>query len=365
MRWLLALALTVSAMAAETIYKLEPHRTMHLRGFDGRGAAAAMHSASATGFTVSGVFRDPADFAVAVLYDADDVFGHPRWRYLPDFDFSGITLQFDVQYTGLQPLDSPKYPSIDWPFLDVIKADGSTAQVRLFDHAVQQGGTYAKASQTFTLNGTPAVWDRVSLWYQNIAFDYIVQTGDTATTVLNVIRDQINNYDYDGAGILVPLSATVSGADLIVQAERAGVDGNMIEIYELHKNAYLYFTPAGSTKLTGGSSAATWRVTLDFDALGLTSIRKMWLTFAPEMANGAAYADQEWSAVFSNWTVTASALPVAANGSVRVGSRDSWTAYTGDWAEEAGFYDRGFAHHTSTPGDQVSIEYDSQQTHDL
>ena len=33
----------------ETTYKLEPHRTMHLRGFDGQGAAAAMTAASATG----------------------------------------------------------------------------------------------------------------------------------------------------------------------------------------------------------------------------------------------------------------------------------------------------------------------------
>jgi len=38
-------------MSDEAIYKLQPHRTMHLRGFDGRGAAAAMHGASATGFT--------------------------------------------------------------------------------------------------------------------------------------------------------------------------------------------------------------------------------------------------------------------------------------------------------------------------
>ena len=31
--------------------------TMHLRGFDRRGAAAALHSASATGFTLSGVWN--------------------------------------------------------------------------------------------------------------------------------------------------------------------------------------------------------------------------------------------------------------------------------------------------------------------
>src|SRR4051812_29843973 len=62
----------------EPIYKLQPHRTMHLQGADAYGASAAMHGASDTGFTVSGVFRDPADFAVLVLWDRDDFYGHPR-----------------------------------------------------------------------------------------------------------------------------------------------------------------------------------------------------------------------------------------------------------------------------------------------
>ena len=58
----------------ERIYKLQPDRTLHLRGFDSFAAAAAIHSASPGGFTVSGTFRDPADFAVAVLYDADNFY---------------------------------------------------------------------------------------------------------------------------------------------------------------------------------------------------------------------------------------------------------------------------------------------------
>ena len=48
---------------SERIHKLQPDRTIQLRGFDHLGAAAAMHSATAQGFTVSGVFRDAADFA--------------------------------------------------------------------------------------------------------------------------------------------------------------------------------------------------------------------------------------------------------------------------------------------------------------
>ena len=111
----------------DTLQKLD-YLTMHLRGFDRRGAAAALHSASATGFTLSGVWKESADFAVLVLYDADDPFGHPRWRYLPDFDFSGLTLKFDVLCTNLFPLDSPFFVGFTQADLSqVIQQDGSTA----------------------------------------------------------------------------------------------------------------------------------------------------------------------------------------------------------------------------------------------
>jgi len=74
---------------ADTLYKLQPDRTMYLRGFSDLGAGAAIHDATPTGFQVSGVFRDPADFAVVVLWDADDFFNHPTLKYLPDTNFAG------------------------------------------------------------------------------------------------------------------------------------------------------------------------------------------------------------------------------------------------------------------------------------
>jgi hypothetical protein len=160
---------------SERIEKLQPDRTIALRGFSDLGAAAAVHSASPTGFTVSGVFRDPADFAVLMLYDADNFYEHPSIRYLPDMNFDGLTLSFDVHYTGLFPLDSPKYPTIDWPYLDVIAGDGTPSRIPLFAHAVQSGGTYTAASAQFTVedNGLKE-FDRLTLWYLNYAFDYIV-----------------------------------------------------------------------------------------------------------------------------------------------------------------------------------------------
>ena len=47
------------------------------------------------------------------------------------------------------PLDSPKYATIDWPYLDVIRPDGTTAKIRLFEHAEQVGGTYTPAQASF------------------------------------------------------------------------------------------------------------------------------------------------------------------------------------------------------------------------
>ncbi len=171
---------------SETIWKFQPDRTIYLRGFDSFAAAAAVHSASSTGFTVSGTFRDPADFAVAVLYDADNFFEHPRLKYLPDFDIAGLTLRFDLRYSdGVQPIDSPKFNWIDWATLDCIRDDGTTAQVRLWDNAILADSSFPAASATCTLltsSGGVQPFDRATLWYQNLAFDYIVPAGNTSVT---------------------------------------------------------------------------------------------------------------------------------------------------------------------------------------
>jgi hypothetical protein len=168
----------------ERIYKFQPDRTLYLRGFDTFAAAASIHSASPGGFTVSGTFRDPADFAVAVLYDADNFYEHPSIKYVPDFNLAGLTLRFDLRYTdGLQPIDSPKYNWIDWATLDCIRADGSTAQVRLWDNAMLVDSSFPAASATCRVVTSGAgiqAWDRVTLWFQNLAFDYIVPDGKSS-----------------------------------------------------------------------------------------------------------------------------------------------------------------------------------------
>lgn len=441
----------------ERIYKLQPNRALHLRGFDDLGASAALHAATANGFKVSGTFRDGADFAVLVLHDADNFFEHPKLRYLPNFDFAGLTLTFDVAYSNLMPLDSPQFPTIDWPYLDAIRPDGSTAQIRLFDHATQVGGTYAAATGSFTIvTNQIKQYDRVTLWYLNHSFDYPVpqiecsfafaaqgagtvhwirvagvqysateQSGDTntdvATRVLaavvvspqvsatrigsqidlknkiddgstyNVTASVAGSYTLNGVGpntiaanlaaqiqtasytdATVGLIATANAATIQIQAARAGVDGNAIRIYAISKNSRL-IAQAGAggslLALTGGTSEATWRISLNFSSIGLPQVRQMWLTFAPPLVIGGQLQPIEWLANFTNWTFAgpeaSRMLQVAALGSVRVEEDDSWCSYSGNWALEEGFYSGGFARRASATNDTVAIRYSCASTHDL
>ncbi len=170
----------------ERIYKLQPDRTLSLRGFDTFAAATSIHDASPTGFTVSGTFRDPADFAVAVLYDADNFYEHPRIKYLPDFEFDGLTLTFDVQYSSaLQPIDSPKFNWIDWATLDCILKDGTPKNIYLRDNAMLQSSDFPAASAAITVQTTSdgiQPYDRLTLWFQDLAWDYISPPGHPSAT---------------------------------------------------------------------------------------------------------------------------------------------------------------------------------------
>ena len=155
----------------EAIYKLQPHRTMHLQGFDAYGASAALWGASEYGFSVSGVFRDQADFALLVLFQKDDPFGHPRFSYLPDGNFAGIKLEFDIAFHGIHPFESKKWPWTDWKTLNAYDGDGNLLQKNLIELASGPTGRTGAAGK-FILNGPYLMQgDRVVLWYQNRAFD--------------------------------------------------------------------------------------------------------------------------------------------------------------------------------------------------
>ena len=523
---------------SEQIFKLQPNRTMALRGFDALGASAAIHSANAAGFQVSGIFRDPADFAVAVLWDADNFYEHPRLKYLPDFNFSGAVLTFDVAYSaGLQPLDSPKYNWIDWATLDCIRPDGSTAQVRLWDNSMLESGSFTAATGVFTLTsgaGSIQSYDRLTLFYQNFAYDFIAPpqtpsveyqffaggtgtshnitingrsythtesnpagessadqanalvalisagsgdpqvtasigslphavlltvkpdmaasvpvsgTGNVATTLGSTtlegaaaaLAQEINGTDWwtstpthalraNATGVAITITAarygivstngtavaltsgavftgilpgstmTIDGINYSVAsvnsptsltlassagtrtgrqyvADRGGVDGNMITLWALNKTSTLATTQP-SLQLAGGSSAATWRCTLDFVGLGIDQLRQCWLTFAPALANSQSYAATEWNATFSNWTLAdpnqVLKLSVAGPNSVRIEERSPACTYTGAWrtaVSETGFFSGGLARRAGSPSsvtnESVTVQYSCSKTHDL
>ncbi|MBC7925839.1 MAG: hypothetical protein H7039_09300 [Bryobacteraceae bacterium] len=355
---------------SERIYKLQPDRTLSLRGFDDLGASAALHSAKPDSFVVSGMFRDPADFAVLILHDADNFYEHPRIKHLPDFVFDGLTLSFDLAYSGIMPLDSPKFPTIDWPYLSAIRADGTSANIRLSDYATVASGAPVKAACKLTVVGDAIQgYDRLTLWYGNLAFDYIAPlTPVTPADVAQALAASINATNWTVGGSLIPLTASASGADLTITAATPGEDGNMLSILVTWKNERLR-TSETSAALTGGTSTGSWHLTLDFAALNLKQVRLMWMTFAPKLANSAAYADTEWEASFTNWTLsgpeTLRRLSVAGPGTVRVEDADAWCTYTGSWELEQGFFSEGYARKALAAGSKVRIKYASTSVHDL
>src|ERR1022692_2300214 len=77
---------------AEQLTKLRPDRDMQCY-FERPSAVAALSGTSASGFTVSGCWRQQSDWAV-IEWNRDNVFEHPALRNLPDGDLSGITLSY-------------------------------------------------------------------------------------------------------------------------------------------------------------------------------------------------------------------------------------------------------------------------------
>ncbi len=429
-------------MSTEQIFKLQPDRTLYLRGFTGVGAAAALCQTSPTGFIVCGVFRDMADFCVLMIYDADNTFEHYSVRYLPDFDLSGVKLTFDLNYRGLQPVDSAKYSWIDWSQLDVIKTDGTTHQVRLWDYATLVSDNYSVAQGTYQIsapNGC-APSDRLTLFVNNISFDFLAEGGESASFVAKTLANNVNAYDWstysnnsvsviasaddsgnltlknartghvavsdnsvqwiDGikfpgiaAGSVILLGGTAytvaevtsptsltlttaapSDASIVYLAEYGGVDGNSVTAYMVVRPGNVNLTANNPVlQLSGGNSDnVTWKIELDFTALGIDQLRQAWLTFAPKLTSGGLYVDTEWTAIFSNWTVASSSsnllLKCAGPGSVRIGNDQAASCtYSGTgWSTvAANNYWRGFGKVTSHTGDSITITYASSATHDL
>jgi len=269
---------------SERIYKLQPDRTLALRGFDSFAAAASIHSASPDGFTVSGTFRDPADFAVAILYDADNYFEHPSIKYLPDFNFSGLVLNFNLAYSdGAQPIDSPKYNWIDWATLDCILTDDTRPQIRLFDNAMLVGDSFPAATATINIVTSGAgiqPGDRITLCYENLYWDFTATGPLDPASVAQQLAAQITSTDWAAAGPPYAIIATSNGAQISLTAARYGtvnVDGVAVTLAA--GSVFSGILP-GAPVLIGGAP---------YTVASIQSPTQLTLTSAAPQASGVPY----------------------------------------------------------------------------
>ena len=147
---------------SDTLQKLRPDRDLQCY-FLQPTAVAALSSSSATGFTISGSWRQQFDWAV-LEWNRDNTFEHPMFRNLPDGDLSGITLTYQETRQSCIPIDSNLFPTVDWPTLR-IWTDATPAdypyKIPLFPLATPVLGSYSPATATFTLQGTVTAGDYV------------------------------------------------------------------------------------------------------------------------------------------------------------------------------------------------------------
>src|SRR5579863_4811508 len=148
----------------EILQKLQPDRDLQCYFFE-PSAVAALSATSATGFTVSGTWRQQFDWTV-IEWNRDNVFEHPAFRYLPDGDLSGLTLSYQETRENCIPLDSDLYPTVAWPTLRIWANPGSGEeiyQIPLASYATHVAGSYHFATVQFTLGGTPTAQDYVGI----------------------------------------------------------------------------------------------------------------------------------------------------------------------------------------------------------
>lgn len=333
-----------------------------------------MSDASSSGFTVSGAYSDAADFAVLMLLDADDTFGHLYSnRYLPDFDLTGVKLDFDCAIVNGHYPGSSKFQSVPWGKLSWIKSDG-TAGTTALNITSTTGLAHSSTTYTITSSLVPIAGNRVQLIYLgNVVYDYLVVALDTPTTIATGLAAIINA----ATGSSSPFTATHSGATFTITCTLPGNDGNLIELWAQSSSATAAITPNGNWKMAGGTDPSTFHAQIDFT--GLTSLRQCWLTFAPPLPVSiggstptmVAFAPLEFSYVFSNWALTdpSTHTPLKVADPVKsvvTDSRSAAVSYTGTWTQEAGStFHHGYARGSSTIGDTVTISYSCSYTHDL
>ena len=373
--------------------KLDPSHDLQCYFFQ-PSAIAALSGASATGFTLSGTWRQQFDWAV-VEWNRDNVFEHPALRNLPDGDLSGITLSYQETRTNCIALDSDLFHTVSWPFLRVWAPDASGVeqvyQVPIKSYATPVAGSYNCASASFTLSGTLTTGDFVGIAYLENSITY--QVGGWEGSVGGVLDQIVTAYTTDPF-----LRATRTGDTLTVYytggvdltaSPTTGANGNRFGVHSFACSATggvstLSWDSPGQT-LAGGTSPTQWQVTIPFNALSgyidpdystlhpivnPNQIRKLRWTYSADL-QAASFVRSEFQVVVTDWTVTGTGLTysVAGPGSVRMEDFSDQMTYTGSWSPTGGLsfgnYSGGTIHLSTTPGDAVTCTYVCPVAHTL
>ena len=355
---------------SEVLEKLRPDRDLQSYFFR-PSAIAALSEASPSGFTVSGCWRQQFDWAV-VEWNRDDVFEHPSMRPLPDGDLSGLTLSYIEQRTNCIPIDSPLYPTVDWPYLRIWADDGlgeAIYRVSLKDHATPESGNYEAASATFVLSGSPTAGDVVELSWRDEHYSHTIQSGDGFADVLSALASNINS-------LSTSVTATFSVTEAAITLTNAvpGAAGNRLGIVASVSGVETEVWTPSAQLMSGGTSPSAWRVDLDFGSLvdkdsqpvPTHAVRKMRWTYSADLQD-AAYERSEFAVVVSGWTVTGSnrLYSVAGPGSRRYEDHDPAISYGGVWTSSTGNFSGGSIHRAVDVGCTVALSYEAEQAHRL
>lgn len=363
---------------ADQLTKLRPDRDLQCY-FQQPTAVAALSGTSAPGFTVSGSWRQQFDWAV-VEWNRDNVFEYPALRNLPDGDLSGIKLSYQETRTNCIPIDSTSYDSLGWSYLRVWEESGGSENfhwVPLLPCATAVSGGDTQATAQFVLEGSPTAGDYVELAWLDQHSNYLVTAADSPETIVAGLAGFVNGL-VDGG-----VTAAADGTTLtLTYTGAAGANGNRVGIYAGVSGAGTEAWSPAWQMFSGGASAATWQVNLDFSNLAdstgakvnTTNVRKMRWTWAADW-QFQDFGRSEFSILVSNWQVSGSNLSysVAGPGSWRVEDNSgtagpgsgAGVAYTGDWDQEPGNYSGGTIQHTTTPGSAAEISYTAQGQHSL
>jgi len=341
-------------------------------------AIAALSSAGANGYTVSGSWRQQFDWAV-IEWNRDNVFEHPAFRSLPDGDLSGLTLTYNETRQNCIPLDSILYPTVDWPNLRVWADPGTGEQiykVPLVNYATPLAGSYQSATVQFQLSGTVTAGDYVGVAFLSEHYYYLMTSSDTLDTAIESLAVAVSassptmQATPSGATIIL----TYIGAGQTVANSTTGANGNWIGAYTFVSGSMTEQWDAASGQFSGGLSPTQWQVTLPFASLAdptlgtipASAVRKLRWTYSAELQAGA-YIRSEFQVVVSNWTVTGTgrAYSIAGAGSRRIENDNNLVQYVGTWSALGGNFSGGSIQYTSTNQDAINCTYTSAQQHSL